>query len=97
MARPRRQLDHQALAGPLGPLTREDFESVTWRRLQELLANRLERLRRANDSIRPPSEDYLTQILRGRIAELKVLQALGTSPTPGVEPGPDEAPDDPDQ
>lgn len=92
MAR-RPTLDHTVLAGPLGPLARDDVDTVVWRRLEELLHNRLARLRAANDRIRPPSEDFQTHILRGRIAEIKALLTLHASVAPGARPGPEQAPD----
>lgn len=93
MARKPARLDHAALAGSLGPLTREDLESVAWRRLEELLARRIAELRVANDRIRPPTQEYRTHILRGRIAEIKALLALHESVAPGLRPGPEQAPD----
>lgn len=51
---------------------RADFESLTWKRLSALLADRLQQLREENDS----GDAEVTTKRRGRIAEIKELMAL---------------------
>lgn len=56
------------------PLTRADFESRTWDRLRALLEQRLAAQREQNDQ---RLDEVKTAHIRGRIAELKELLALG--------------------
>jgi hypothetical protein len=60
-------------------LTAQDRNSATWRRLEEHLTARLAQLRAKND--RPLSEQE-TATLRGQIACLKEIIALGKDPAP---------------
>lgn len=55
------------------PLGREDFASVTWQRLEQLLTDRLAELRAFNDQ---PAIEGVTAQTRGRIAELKKILDL---------------------
>jgi hypothetical protein len=55
-------------------LTAEDLMSGTWRRLQKHLNERLAMLRMRNDS---EMSDHETAKVRGQIAEIKALLALG--------------------
>jgi hypothetical protein len=65
-------------------LTEGDRNNATWKRLQDHYEKRLAQLRERND--KPRSHDD-TLSLRGRIAEVKELLALGTDkpPTPSED------------
>lgn len=67
-------------------LTAEERNSALWRKLDHLLARRLDRCRRQNDGINVDVPQ--TAALRGRIAELKHLRdllAMETSPAHVVD------------
>lgn len=53
-------------------LTRADFHSETWKKLEKILSHRLSEARALNDHPQPQEE---TAHLRGRIAELRFLLA----------------------
>lgn len=59
---------------PNRPLTNTDRSSDTWMRIREFLEKRLEGYRAQNDGDLPPDA---TAKLRGRIAEVKAIIALG--------------------
>lgn len=65
-------------------LDRLDIQSGTWVKIREALEERLDILRRANDS-RKRHED--TEFLRGKIAAIKEILAWG-------EPNPDRVAED---
>jgi endonuclease IV len=64
----------------------EDFRSATWKRLSQLLEQRLEELRQLNDS--PTYDAIKTAQIRGQIGELKRILALAeeASASPAVDP-----------
>lgn len=67
-------------------LTPEDRNSALWRKIEKLLARRLDSCRRQNDGINVDVPQ--TAALRGRIAELKHLRnllAMETSPAQVVD------------
>jgi hypothetical protein len=65
--------------------SREDFQSVTWRRLRAHLEGELTVLRATNDM--PSLDSINTAVTRGSIAAIKNLLALGdTSATANSEP-----------
>lgn len=59
-------------------LTRYERESPLWRRLAEHMRAELERQRIRNDGIR--LDEVQTAVIRGHIAQLKSLLALGDEP-----------------
>lgn len=65
-------------------MLREDFRSTTWKRLTQLLQERLEALRESNDYLSNGPEK--TAAIRGQIAEVKRIlsleESLGASATP---------------
>lgn len=64
-------------------LTPQERSSALWRRLEEQLQKRLTQLRARNDGPHDPAE---TARLRGHIAALKQMIALGKEPeSPGEE------------
>lgn len=69
-------------------LTRDDFASPTWARLMEHLAARYARLHsdlEAVDLERPQNDHARTLMLRGRIQEVKELQALASKLAPAEQ------------
>lgn len=63
----------------MAELTKEDFTSPTWLRLRKYCERRLDELRRKNDGLLSADD---TARLRGRIAQLKEIQALADQPPP---------------
>ena len=66
------------------PLLRADFQTGTWDRFAELMRRRLAAHREENDQ---RLDDVKTATLRGRIAELKELLALGDQAPAESVPG----------
>lgn len=64
----------------------EDFRSVTWKRLSQLIENRVDELRQLNDN--PSFGIERTALIRGGISELnKILSLAGeASLSPAVDP-----------
>lgn len=64
----------------------EDFKSSTWRRLAQVLDERIQYLRELNDT--PSFDEKKTAGIRGGIAELKRILALAeeASASPAVDP-----------
>jgi len=62
-------------------LTEAEKQSALWLKLDRQFNNRLDRLRKQNDS---PSDAEKTANIRGRIAEVKFFLALGED-TPSLE------------
>lgn len=60
-------------------LTEQEIHSAVWIKLRDHMADRLEALRCQNDGDLDP---LATARLRGRIAAIKELLALGQPPTP---------------
>lgn len=71
---------------PESTLKPEDFRTATWRRLTQVLEERLEDLRQSNDQISLSVER--TAAIRGGIAELKRILSLAedASLSPAVDP-----------
>jgi hypothetical protein len=67
-------------------LKREDFHTQTWRRLSQLVEDRIDELRQLNDSMSLTVEK--TSALRGGISELQKILALAdeVSASPVVSP-----------
>jgi len=63
----------------------EDFQSRTWTRLRTVLQSRLDELREVNDG--GHLNEIKTAAIRGQIAEVKKMLALGPAPTAGDEAG----------
>lgn len=63
-------------------LTIEDRESPLWRRLAGHMRAELAALREQNDA--PQLDAIKTATIRGRIAQLKALLALGDPPRPAL-------------
>lgn len=76
----------------------EDFQTPTWGRLMEFLSARREihrdSLERA-DMDRPQNDAMRVAMLRGRLLELKELQALASKPAPADADRPLRRPDEP--
>lgn len=69
-------------------LTRDDFASPTWARVLEHLAARRDELRTQLEAIdieRPQNDHARTLMLRGRIQEVKELQALASKLAPAEQ------------
>lgn len=64
------------------PLTRLDLDSPTWSKLMARWQRRLDALREQNDAPFAPDQEYRANVIRGRIAELKDLLALGQPAEP---------------
>ena len=64
----------------------EDFRSSTWKRLSQLVEERIDELRELNDS--PSFGADKTALIRGGISELKRILALAdnVSASPAVDP-----------
>ena len=62
-------------------LTQDDLKTPTWRRMRDHVETRIEILRQQNDRHQDAEK---TASIRGAIAELKGLLALGNPPKPGV-------------
>lgn len=64
----------------------EDFRSSTWKRLTQLLEERLQELRELNDN--PSFDPIKTSGIRGGIAEVKRILSLAeqASLSPAVDP-----------
>jgi hypothetical protein len=64
----------------------EDFRTPAWKRLSQVLAERIEDLRQSNDQLSLSVER--TAAIRGGIAELKKILALAdeASASPAVDP-----------
>jgi hypothetical protein len=64
----------------------EDFRSATWRRLTQVLEDRLQELRELNDN--PSFSAEKTALIRGGISELKRILSLAeqASLSPAVDP-----------
>jgi hypothetical protein len=58
-------------------LERHERDHALWKRIEEILTYRLETYRKQNDA---QLDERQTDRLRGRIAELKDLLALGADP-----------------
>jgi hypothetical protein len=61
----------------------EDFQSKTWKRLTEMLEQRLEDLRESNDV--PSYGPEKTALIRGQISMVKEILALGEPSASPVE------------
>jgi ribosomal protein L30/L7E len=66
-------------------LLTEDYYTPTWKRLKKALTERLQELREINDSVQA---ELKTAAIRGQIAEVKKMLALGPQPTAGDEADP---------
>ncbi len=64
----------------------EDFRSVTWKRLSQLIENRVDELRQLNDN--PSFGPEKTALIRGGISELNKILSLAedASLSPAVDP-----------
>lgn len=69
-------------------LLHEDYFTPTWKRLQEALQERLSDLRETNDSVHT---ELKTASIRGQIAEVKQMLALGPHPTASEEAGTEQS------
>jgi hypothetical protein len=65
----------------------EDFHSPCWKRLSQLVDERIDELRKLNDSELSPER---TSSVRGGIKELKKILALAEDASAGVAVDPDE-------
>jgi hypothetical protein len=66
----------------------EDFHSQTWKRLSQLIENRIDELRKLNDS--PSQGVEQTALIRGGIRELKKILSLTDDVSLRKAVGPDE-------
>jgi hypothetical protein len=64
----------------------EDFRSATWKRLSQLIENRVDELRQLNDN--PSFGIERTALIRGGISELNKILSLAeeASLSPAVDP-----------
>ncbi len=64
----------------------EDFRSATWKRLSQLIADRVDELRQLNDN--PSFGPEKTALIRGGISELNKILSLAdeASLSPAVDP-----------
>lgn len=64
----------------------EDFRSATWKRLSQLIENRVDELRQLNDN--PSFGPEKTALIRGGISELNKILSLAdeASLSPAVDP-----------
>lgn len=64
----------------------EDFRSVTWKRLSQLIENRVDELRQLNDN--PSFGPDKTALIRGGISELNKILSLAEEAnlSPAVDP-----------
>ena len=64
----------------------EDFRTPTWKRLSQLVDERIDELRKLNDT--PSFSPEKTALIRGGIAELKKILSLAeeASLSPAVDP-----------
>lgn len=65
----------------------EDFHSMCWKRLSKLIDERVDELRKLNDSELSPER---TALVRGGIKELKKILALAENASAGAAVSPDE-------
>jgi len=65
----------------------EDFHSMCWKRLSKLIDERVDELRKLNDSELSPEK---TALVRGGIKELKKILALAEDASAGAAVSPDE-------
>lgn len=65
----------------------EDFHSPCWKRLSQLVDERIDELRKLNDSDLSPER---TSLVRGGIKELKKILALAEDASAGAAVDPDE-------
>ena len=65
-------------------LTSYDKTSGVWLKLEEYLQQELDRYRKKNDGLL--LDEIQTAVVRGRIATLKSLVALGADTSPGITP-----------
>ena len=67
------------------PMTPQDFQTGTWKRLTKHLEQRLQALRESNDSTMSESS---TAAIRGKIAMVKELLALSVEDSANEDVGP---------
>lgn len=65
----------------------EDFHTPCWKRLSQLVGERIDELRKLNDSEMSPEK---TALVRGGIKELKKILALADDASAGAAVSPDE-------
>jgi hypothetical protein len=65
----------------------EDFRTPCWKRLSQLVEERIDELRKLNDSEMSPER---TALVRGGIKELKQILALAEDASAGAAVSPDE-------
>lgn len=67
-------------------MKREDFLNQTWKRLSQLIEDRIDELRKLNDN--PSFGPEKTALIRGGISELQKILALAddASASPAVSP-----------
>lgn len=70
-----------------GDLDRSDFQSKTWKRVEQRLQARLDVLRKANDDL--SLDPTKTAALRGKIAEVKRM--MGWASVTSTDDAPDAA------